>query len=477
MRRERIVLGLDLATATARIIAIGLESGATLFEAASPLAPPTTTRPGYSEQRANYAQVALDLIGRAVNGLGTAAAGIGALSITGTSGTVVPCDESGTPVGPALMYNDQRAVHETALIAEHGANGPTGALARIGWLERHAPAAHYLATPDTVHAALAGELLPGDTSHALKAGIDVDSGSWDAALLAVLDIAPAKMLALVQPGTRIGVIGAELATTLGLSPGVGIIAGMTDGCTAQIGAGAVREGDVVGVLGTTLVLKSVAAIPINTPDFVIYSHRSPDGHYWPGGASNVGAAALSSRFGSSAAELAADNREAELHGVARAITYPLSGTGERFPFASLSAEYFSIGGDGSRADTYRSIMEGTAFIERLGVERLRRLGVEPRRFLATGGGSSSALWNTLRATVLGATIHRPESHNSAFGAALIAATALSGETLAGICARMVITNASFDPDPTQTDALEANYRRFIAELSNRGYLGAAANSP
>lgn len=469
---EPIVLGIDLATANARIVAVGLESGTALFEAATPLAAPTAPHPGWSEQAASYAAAAATLIGQATRGLGAAAAGIRALSVTGTSGTVVPCDGAGSPVGPALMYNDQRAADEARTLAGHAANGPSGALARIGWLQRHAPAERYLSTPDAVHAALAGHVLAGDTSHWLKAAIDVEQGAWDRALLEALHIPVSAMADLVQPGTRIGEVHAAVAADLGLPAGVLIIAGMTDGCTAQIGAGAVREGDVVGVLGTTLVLKSVASTNITSPDFVVYSHRSPDGHYWPGGASNVGAGALAARYGSNAEELAAGNAEAARHGVARGICYPLFGTGERFPFVSDTAGFFSIGGDGSRADGYRAIMEGTAFVERLGVEALMALGVQPRRFLATGGGSSSTLWNTIRATVLGHPVHRPDSHNSAFGAALIAAAAFNRETLRAGCDRMVTINDRFDPDPAQAGALEANYQRFIAELTRRGYLPA-----
>jgi xylulokinase len=170
--------------------------------------------------------------------------------------------------------------------------------------------------------------------------------------------------------------------------------------------------------------------------------------------------------------LEAQNQLAGQHGVAKAISYPLNGRGERFPFQSSAAEFFCLGGDNSDVDNYRAIMEGVAFTERLGVERLMTLGVAPRRFLATGGGSSSAVWNTIRASVLGHAVHRPESHNSAFGAAMIAAAAITAEQLAHVSDRMVSINATFEPDPAQVPGLEGNYQRFVAELQRRGYLDA-----
>ena len=45
----------------------------------------------------------------------------------------------------------------------------------------------------------------------------------------------------------------------GIPAGTPIIAGMTDGCAAQIGAGALEVGSWNSVLGTTLVLKGVTS--------------------------------------------------------------------------------------------------------------------------------------------------------------------------------------------------------------------------
>lgn len=474
MHSGTIVLGIDLATANARVLAVGVGAGLTLAQAGAPLDPPVNEENGGRAQRANYAEVVFGLIAAVVVELGAQSEQIQALCTTGTSGTIVPSNRYGVPTGDALMYDDQRAAGENQKIMAGTPRGPFAALARAAWLEHNAPAEKYLHTPDVVHAALAEQLLASDTSHALKSAIDVDSGQWDEPLLARLALPLDRMGVLVQPGTVIGEVSDGVARHLGLPAGVKIIAGMTDGCTAQIGAGAVLDGDVVGVLGTTLVLKSVAPANVRSDDFVVYSHRGPDGNYWPGGASNVGAGALSSRFGGGRDAILAGNQMAQDHGPATSVCYPLAGVGERFPFHAANAAYFSSGGDGSDADRYRSIMEGVAFTERLGVERLKSLGVKPQRFMATGGGSSSSVWNTIRATVLGRTIHRPATHNSAFGAALIAVAAVTGEPLAQVSGRLVSIEESFDPDGRQTEPLEENYQRFLAELRIRGYLDTMA---
>ena len=469
MSTEPLVLGIDLATANARVVAVGIESGRTLCEVHAPLPRPHSSAPGWSEQDPQYAAVALGLIKEITAALGPASANIRALSTTGTSGTVVPTGTDGRPMSSAIMYNDQRALRENSTIAELNPHGPYAALARSAWLERNAPADRYLNTPDIVNAALAGRIVASDTSHSLKSAIDVQAGTWDLRLLEALELPEAKMGVLTAPATSLAEVSTKQASELGLPGNVQIVAGMTDGCTAQIAAGAVREGDVVGVLGTTLVLKSVALSNVTSSDYVVYSHRSPDGHYWPGGASNVGAGVLTSRLGILPEQLDARNADAARHGPASGISYPLNGVGERFPFQSATASFFLESSGASAIDEYRAILEGIAFTERLGVERLTSLGVEPKRFLVTGGGSASSAWNSIRATVLGHAVHRPQSHNSAFGAAMIAAASLTGESLTTVSERLVSIDASFEPDTKQAQALEESYQRFVSELRRRGY--------
>ncbi len=50
---------------------------------------------------------------------------------------------------------------------------------------------------------------------------------------------------------------------------------MTDGCAAQLGAGALGVGDWHSTLGTTLVLKGVSLEPVHDESGVVYSHRAP----------------------------------------------------------------------------------------------------------------------------------------------------------------------------------------------------------
>ncbi|MFB9840722.1 carbohydrate kinase, partial [Actinoallomurus acaciae] len=86
---------------------------------------------------------------------------------------------------------------------------------------------------------------------------------------------------------------AAAAEVTGIRAGTPIVAGMTDGCAAQLGAGRLTPGSWNSVLGTTLLLKGVTREPLRDPYGVVYSHRAPDDVWLPGGASSTGAGAIS----------------------------------------------------------------------------------------------------------------------------------------------------------------------------------------
>ena len=350
--------------------------------------------------------------------------------------------------------------------------GAASTLSRLAWLaERDAAAAspdrRYLHVPDVVVADLTGRLVT-DTSHALKAGIDPIAARWPADLLDAAGVPAGALPELVRPGTVVGEVRDRVAAELGLPAGVRVVAGMTDGCTAQLAAGAVAPGRTTGVLGTTLVLKGVAAEEVVGFGGAVYSHLAPDGRWWPGGASNTGAGILAD---SEIADLAAADVEAARRGPSPWTAYPLRGTGERFPFVRPDATGFLLGpGTPSARERHRAWLDGVAFVERLGLERLAALGVASADHRVAGGGTRSSVWTTIRASVLGRPVSRPAEPSSGFGAAVLAGAAVTGAHPAEAADRMVRIVEVIDPDPAQVGPLEEGYRRLTDELRRRGWL-------
>jgi sugar (pentulose or hexulose) kinase len=272
---------------------------------------------------------------------------------------------------------------------------------------------------------------------------------------------------VVRAGTSLGVVSAEAATQTDIPQGTPVIAGMTDGCAAQMGAGALSVGSWNSVLGTTLVLKGVTPDLIKDPAGVVYSHRSPDGNWLPGGASSVGAGAVSKQFPER--DLEALGAQAAEREPASVITYPLHGRGERFPFIAPEAEGFSLGQPADEIDQYAALLQGVAFIERLCFDYLDLLGAPVGGpFVFTGGGAKSRYWCQWRADVLGSPVTLPENAEAALGMAVLAAAV--GRKVADVAGAMVRIREVIDPRPDRVARFREPYLRLVDELARRGWV-------
>jgi D-ribulokinase len=411
---------------------------------------------------------------------------VGGVAICGTSGTFLLAGADGAARTPALMYDDSRAQDEAEQVAAAGAElwaelgyatQPSWALPKLLWLLRHGDAdlradlaagrVALLHCGDYLATRLTGAPVATDWSTALKTGYDTDRLGWPTEVLAKLGIPPGVLPQVVRPGSLIGTIDRAGAAHTGLPAGVPVRAGMTDGCAAQIAAGALEPGSWNSVLGTTLVVKGVTTTRLADPAGAVYSHRHPDLGWLPGGASNVGAAVLTERF--PGVDPAAMDRAAAGHEPASGLVYPLRTRGERFPFVRPSAEPFEIGTFTGDADRYAATLQGVAFVERLCYAHLRRLGADVSGSLSlTGGATRSRYWSQLRADVLGREVTLPHTAEPALGMAVLAA---AGDGSVGAAARRMVRVAEvLPPRPATRDRFAEPFARFVDTLAARGYV-------
>jgi xylulokinase len=416
-----------------------------------------------------------------------ALAAVAAVAVTGTSGTVVPVQADGTPLGNALMYNDRRAGSEADEAAGAGAAicrklgcriSSSFALPKIIWLHRHAPelaarVAWWLSPADFVAGWLTGVYGVSDPTNMFKTGYDIVDDQWPD-YLEELGLARACLPRVVPSGSVIGTVTAGAADSCGLRTSTAVCAGLTDGCASQVSAGAVAVGEWCTTIGTTLVIKGVAADLIPDPAGRVYSHRHPDGYWLPGGAGNVGAGCLPARFGDAVEAL---SEEALAHSPSGLLCYPLLSPGERFPFVCEQAEGFEIASAADPSDQppvrrFAGHLEGIACVEDLAYTMLARLGFTVGDTIrATGGGARSDAWLQIRADVLGRQFVRPAQPAGAFGAAVLAASRTAYSSLAAAAEAMVRPECTVCPRPDRAAYVELS-AAFTAECRRRGYLDA-----
>lgn len=475
---KSVWLGIDMGTQGCRAAAVD-ETGVLLASAHSPLSS-MRSAPGLHEQDPDSWKAAVGSASRGVmTHLGDRE--IAGVALCGTSGTLILGDRQGRPLTPALMYDDARAVAELPPVLDAWSqcaerNGyriqPTWALPKLAWLIHNLPgaaAARLHLGADFVGSWLVGEPVATDTSHALKAGYDLVSDRWPEEAFDAVGIPTSLLPRVVRPGTVLGGVSAVGAEATGLAKGTPVLAGMTDGCAAQIASGTVRPGQWNCALGTTFVLKGVSKDLLHDPAGAVYCHRHPDGGWLPGGASSAGAGVLTTRFGD--ADLVQMDRAALDAVPTPIIRYPLSVPGERFPFVRADALPFKIGTASDAVEEFAALLQGVAFVERLSLAYVEALGATVQDAVAfTGGATRSAFWTQLRADVLGRTVRLPSHPDSAVGMAIVAAAGPGSVTEAAD--RMVRIRGQVEPRPECTERYLPVYRAFVDELERREYISA-----
>ncbi|KZM48552.1 FGGY-family carbohydrate kinase [Labrenzia sp. OB1] len=346
-----------------------------------------------------------------------------ALSVDGTSGTILALDADNAPVGAALMYNDtvedQRVLAEVAASAprESAAHGASSALARAITLQQRSGVVRIVHQADWIAERLAGHPVPGDESNALKTGYDPVARQWPEWIKATslrMNLLPE----VVPTGTLTGKTGGAY----GLPSGISIVAGMTDGCASFLATGASRPGDGVTALGTTMTLKLLSDGPLFAPEYGIYSHRIGD--LWlAGGASNSGGGALLAHF--TPAELADLSAQIDPESACELDYYPLTSCGERFPINDPALPPRETPRPEDDAEFLKGLLTGIARIEALGYQRLSELGAPSLVSVRTvGGGSNNAVWSRIRLRLLGVSAAPVLAGEAAAGSAVIARGAM-----------------------------------------------------
>lgn len=367
-----------------------------------------------------------------------------------------------------------------------GAPGKSGKdpLAHILWLRRARPEVYeatavFLEPKDWLVHRLTGARVASTDSialHWVTDNRDPANVRYDAELLAMAGIDPAKLPGLVAPTAVAGTLTATAAADLGLPAGLPVLAGSPDLHTAAVGSGAVADFAAHLYVGTsdwigchvpfkkTDVLRNVAAVPAAIPGrYLVVNEQQSAGACLDYLADNLlldapdDRAAAYRRFG----ELAA----AAPPGSGGALFLPWL-NGERTPVedAALRAGFFNLSVGTDRRHLVRAVFEGVAYNVRwlLGaVERFTGRRLDP--ITMVGGAARSPVWAQIFADVLDRTVRRAEQPIAVNlrGAGLLGAMALGRMRIDDVAAAVPIA-AVHQPVPTTRGLHDARFREFRA---------------
>ena len=410
-----VALGIDIGTSGVRIAATDESNALKAMSSAPIVAPIVDFGRAWQDPQLWWNATLAAFAARTLDGLH-----VRAISIDGTSGTILAVNADGSPASFGSMYNDVCDAANLAKIAavaprETAALGGTSPLARA--MELVGQGSRIIHQADWVLGKLSGRYDVTDENNALKSGYDPVTRTWPS-WIAKAGFDVALFPTVVPAGTKIGNITAEMAAQLGLPPDTAIVAGTTDGCAAFLASGASEPGDGVTSLGTTLTLKLLSAAPVFAPDFGIYSHRIGD-QWLAGGASNTGGAAIGAYF--SKDDIARLTPLLD-PGVPTGLDYyPLPKPGERFPVNDPNFQPRLTPRPTDDRVFFQAILEGIARIEAEAYAKLGELGASPLISIRTaGGGAANAAWTAIRLKALGVPEKPSLSEHAAVGTARLA---------------------------------------------------------
>jgi len=413
-----LYIGLDLGTSGVRACAIN-EKEELLHSCHTPLLAPIKHQQAITQDASLWWQATEKVLAELLSQLD--ATQVKAMSVNGTSGTVLVCNSQGTPLAPAIMYNDASCTQQAEFIEsiappESAAHGTGSGLAKLLYMQQEYPQAdHLLHQADWIVGKLCGRFDISDENNALKTSYDPITSKWPD-WLDDLNINRRLLPDVVPPGTLISTISSGLFNTL--NPECQLISGTTDSIAAFIATGANKPGDAVTSLGSTLVLKIVSEKPISAPEFGIYSHKLGD--YWlAGGASNTGGAVLAHYFEQAQIDrLTAQLRPGQLTGL---DYYPLIQAGERFPVNDPDLAPRLEPKARTELEYFQAMLEGISRIELEGYNKLHQLGAPfPSQVETAGGGSKNKAWLNMRQTLLGVPVRQARFSEACYGSALLA---------------------------------------------------------
>jgi xylulokinase len=386
-------------------------------------------------------QAALDALGDA------APAGV---SVAAMVPSLTAVDAAGTPVTPGLLYGDERGHHG----AHAGHPAESGELlAFLRWTVGEAPdAAGYWPAQAVANHALAGEPVL-DTTTAATAYPLFDWTGWDPQLAGDVGVRAEQLPKLAPTGVACGRVGGP--------DGPALASGCIDAFAEQLVAGADEDGDVLVILGTTLIVWAVTSDDQAVPDHYVIPHTAP-GKMLVGGPSNAGGLFLNWVTGLlSDGEPPADPGRVPVWApFPRGERVPLSDPERRAALAGLDLTH-------SPGAARRAAFEASGFVARRMLEATK---VDTRRIVATGGGTRVNEWVHALADATALPVDCvavPEG--GALGSAWLARIAAGLEEPAAMAEsrRWARIGRRVEPDARWASAVAERYERFL-DLTGMG---------
>jgi autoinducer 2 (AI-2) kinase len=388
--------------------------------------------------------------------------------------------------------------------------------ARFLWIKEHEPdvyreTAHVGMLSDWVLYRLTARFVTDPSSGSSSGLFDLRTRSWSAASLELIDLSPAIVPEVLEPGTVVGPLTARAAEETGLAAGTPVVVGGADTQLGLVGIGVVRPDRLTLVGGSFWQLTVVTNEPLIDPHARVRTlcHAMPGQWMTEGIGFWCGIAMRWFRDAFCELEVAeADRRGVDAYVVMEeaAASIPAGSEGitaifanvmdvKRWVQASPSFVGFDVGRPeaSGRKACIRALEEQAAYTARGHLEIIRELtGRGYDELVFTGGAAKGRLWPQIVADVVGLPVRVPVvKESTALGAALFAGVGAGiYRDISEVVGELVRFEQTFEPQPDAQTTYNERYATWratyprILDLSESGILppmwwpaGADAHEP
>lgn len=467
MSGEKKFLGIDIGTTSLKAAVFNLD-GERLAKRSIDYVLDTDPQTGYIEfDPKKYIEMCKSVI----EDLTVECGAIDALSVDTQGETLIVTDEFDTPLYPAIVWLDNRAVKEAEAIREKFGNKrvyevtgqpeitATWPAAKLLWIKNNLPDTFskikkVFMLEDWILYNLSGNFVTEPTIQSSTIYYDITEKKWWGEMLDFIGV-PESVLPTLMPSAK----------AIGEYDGITVVTGMLDQIAGTIGAGVTDSTKISEMTGTIMAICVMTdKIPPYSPNSIIPCHmHAIDGKYclilW---SSTAGMALKWFKN-----ELADPYSFADLDNIAEKVSPGCDGLtmlpyfcGSTMPKYNPEARavFSGINLSHTRAHFARSIMEAIAFTLRQDLEYVGDEGIDEIRI--TGGGAGSALWSQIKSDVTNKTLKSlTESETACLGGALIAAVGVGAfDSISAAAKNAVKIKTVYEP--SGVDYSEA-YERFI----------------
>lgn len=359
--------------------------------------------------------------------------------------SMIPLNQEGNPLGPMWTWADTRAVehanrikaalpglYERTACPYH----PMYLPAKIAWLQENNPNEYqktrYIVSIKEFVLYRWFRRFVVDRSIASGSGLyNFKTESWDKDLLEYLQIDESLLSEIVDTDYQLVIESHSPLTDIGVKPGAVLVLGAGDGVLSSLGTGAVRQGKMTAMIGTSGAVRLLSPVPkIDFRGRTWCYNLSKD--WWVlGGAINNGGLVyrwIRDNFMhnevTEAQEKGLDNyeiinqRALEIPPGAEGLVFLPYLTGERSPYWNANARGVLFGLDlhHTRYHIARATVEGVVFRMYSVFAALNELGGPVEEIRLSGGITNSQLWIQTMADVFQREVLLPANHGSGFGA-------------------------------------------------------------